>query len=81
MLDINYIRVNPDKVKLAAEQKLMDIDVDRLLLLDAQIRKMNYQIDTLRGKRNTLSDEIKTAGNEEKRKTIVKVKAIKDELQ
>jgi hypothetical protein len=29
MLDIAYIRTNPGKVKLAAEQKLMDVDIDR----------------------------------------------------
>lgn len=81
MLDISYIRANPDKVKLAAEQKLIDVDIDRLLLLDTQIRKLNYQIDTLRGQRNTLSGEIKIAGNEEKQEIIAQVKAIKDRLQ
>jgi len=58
----------------------MDVDVDRLLALDAEIRKLNFQIDTLRGRRNALSEEVKTAGNEEKQKIIAHVKAIKDEL-
>lgn len=80
MLDIAYIRANPDKVKLAAEQKLIDLDVDRLLALDAEIRKHNFQIDTLRSKRNALSGKVKAAGKEEKQKIIEEVKAIKDEL-
>jgi seryl-tRNA synthetase len=80
MLDIAYIRANPDKVKLAAEQKLMDVDVDRLLALDAEIRTLNFQIDTLRSKRNALSEGVKTADKEEKQKIIDEVKAIKDEL-
>ena len=80
MFDIAYIRANPDKVKLAAEQKLMDVDIDRLLALDAEIRKFNFQIGTLRSKRNALSEEVKTAGKEEKQKIIAQVKSIKDEL-
>jgi seryl-tRNA synthetase len=80
MLDIAYIRANPNKVKLAAEQKLMSIDVDRLLALDAEIRKFNFEIDTLRSKRNALSEEVKAADKEEKNKIIEEVKTIKDEL-
>lgn len=80
MLDIAYIRANPDKVKLAAKQKMMDVDVDRLLALDAEIRKLNFQIDTLRNKRNALSEEVKAAVKEERLKIIKQVKTIKDEL-
>ncbi|HYH05371.1 MAG TPA: hypothetical protein VEC37_19935, partial [Bacillota bacterium] len=39
MLDINYIRENPNVVKQAVVNKLMDTDIDRLLELDVQIRE------------------------------------------
>lgn len=42
MLDIAYIRTNPDKVKLAAEQKLADADIDRLLALDSEAQASGF---------------------------------------
>ncbi|MDR0287893.1 MAG: serine--tRNA ligase [Clostridiales bacterium] len=81
MLDIKFIRENPEKVKLASIQKLMPVDIDRLLLLDGQIRKLNLQTETLRTKRNALSIEMKTAVQERKQEIIDTVKNIKDELQ
>ena len=81
MIDIKIIRKNPEKVKLAAEQKLLEVDIDRVLFLDEQLRKMNYQIDTLRNQRNDLSNKVKTAAPDQRKKIIEEVKIIKDELQ
>ncbi|NLY73746.1 MAG: hypothetical protein GX075_00375 [Firmicutes bacterium] len=39
MLDINFIRKNPEIVKKAIADKLMKVDLDRLLELDGQIRE------------------------------------------
>ena len=34
MLDIKYIRENPDFIKEAARRKKFEVDIDRLLALD-----------------------------------------------
>ena len=81
MIDIRFIRENPEKVKQAAEQKLMPVDVDRLLFLDEQIRKLNIQIETLRTRRNALSGDMKSSTPDKKQEIIREVKNIKDELQ
>ena len=59
MLDINFIRENPQIVKDAAKNKNIKIDVDELLSLDESRRKITTEIDELRAKRNTLSSEMK----------------------
>ena len=80
MLDINFIRENPEKVKLAAEQKLIETDIDRLLELDGAIKALNNKIDALRTRRNSLSAEVKDAPPQQKAQIAEQVRAIKDEL-
>lgn len=48
MLDIKYIRENSDKVKEAARNKLIDVDIDRLLEVDAMLRKLNQEADKIK---------------------------------
>jgi seryl-tRNA synthetase len=55
MLDINYIRQNPELVKKAARDKLLRVDIDRLLLLDKDIRRQLTACEKLRAERNLLS--------------------------
>ncbi len=55
MIDIAFIRQNPDTVKQAATNKNVDVDIDRLLELDEQRRSQIAAIEELRAKRNELS--------------------------
>ena len=55
MLDIKYIRENSDKVKEAARNKLIDVDIDRLLEVDAMLRKLNQEADKIKEERNSIS--------------------------
>jgi len=55
MIDIAFIRENPDTVKQAAINKNVDIDIDRLLALDQQRREQISKIEELRANRNQLS--------------------------
>lgn len=52
MLDINYIRENLDKVKKSVEARKADINLDKLLSLDDERRKLITQVDEIRAKRN-----------------------------
>lgn len=80
MLDIKYIRENSELVKKAAADKLINVDIDRLLSIDVEIRKLNLKLDTLKEKRNKLSKAIPTLSNEEKNKAILEVKDLKTEI-
>jgi seryl-tRNA synthetase len=75
MLDISFIRQNPDIVKKAARDKLMAVDIDRLLGLDQSIRGDMAFSESLRAERNKLSKQTEKSGV-----ATVRVRAIKQEL-
>ena len=56
MLDIKFIRNNPDIVKQAAKNKNTEVDVDRLLKFDEKRRELQGKIDDINKERNLLSD-------------------------
>lgn len=80
MLDIKYIRENSDIVKKAAENKLIQVDIDRLLEVDKILRSKNQELDILREKRNTLSSTIPNLSEEEKKNTVLHVKELKEKI-
>lgn len=80
MLDIKYIRQNSDLVKEAAKNKLIKIDIDKLLELDESMRKLNQDLDSLKEERNKLSSSIPTLSDDEKKKTIEHVKILKEKI-
>ena len=58
MLDMKFIRENPDQVKRAIETKNCKADLDNLLKLDKQRRELVTNTDNLKAKRNRVSEEI-----------------------
>jgi len=59
MLDIKFIRENPDKVQKAAKEKKVDVDVNHILEIDNKLRDLSIQVQTLREERNNNSGSIK----------------------
>ena len=61
MLDIKFVRENPEIVKENIKKKFQDAKlplVDEVIALDAELRAVKTEADTLRGNRNTLSKQI-----------------------
>ena len=58
MLDIAFIRKNPDLVREAVKNKGEQADVDRVLALDAERRKALAEFEPLRGEQKRVSREI-----------------------
>src|SRR5437868_375071 len=58
MLDMKFIRENPDAVKKGAALKGMKVDVDRLLELDAQKRGLQVKLQELQTEQNKASKEL-----------------------
>ncbi len=61
MLDIKFVRANPDAVKENIKKKFQDEKlplVDEVLELDQKYREAKTRCDYLRGQRNTLSKQI-----------------------
>lgn len=70
MLDLKIIRENPDKIKENCKNRLIEVDIDRLLELDEQRRGLISKIDILRAERNTSSKTKPTPEVIEKMKSI-----------
>lgn len=58
MLDIKFIRENPGAVKKAVKERGLRLDLDALLKLDAEKRKLIAEMEDLKYKKNLLSDQI-----------------------
>ncbi len=71
MLDIKFIRENPDKVKEACRKKKIDFDVDNLLKLDAKRRELIMATENKSAMKNQANKRIQEAKNEEERKAII----------
>ncbi len=84
MLDINFIRNNPDRVKQAIAHKHENAaNVDQILDLDAQRRSLLHTCEQLKSKRNEKSKEVselKKKGQDASR-IIEETKKIGDEIK
>ncbi len=78
MLDIQFIRDNPELVKEKSAQKQVKVDIGQLLELDGQRRTRLTQIEALRQKRNEHAEKLKQGKPSES--AIADGRAIKDEL-
>ncbi len=58
MLDIAYLRDNKDKVRPLLKNRAPKLDFDTLLVLDADRRQLQRQLDELRSKKNKANEEI-----------------------
>lgn len=59
MLDIQFIRENPELVEEKAKQKGYEVDIKDLLRLDEARRALTAEVDELRAKRNELAAQLK----------------------
>ncbi len=64
MLDLAFIRTNPDAVKEAARVKNNTLDIDGLLELDRQVLAVQQEVEEARAKQNQLSKRIQQAAKE-----------------
>ena len=78
MLDIKYIRENPEKVQSSANKKGYTVSVAELLKLDEARRSASQRADALREKRNAIAGQMK--GGKPSPELIEQGKVVKEEL-
>jgi len=71
MLDIKFIRENSEKVKKAAENKGVKVDIEKLLELDKKKSDLLQKVETLRTQKNQAAKD----------KDVIKGKKVKKMLQ
>ena len=80
MLNLNFIREQPEIVRKAAADKNVSLDLDALLQLDGQVREAKTRVDTLRAQRNEISSRFKDAAPEEKKELGAQSKLLASEI-
>lgn len=58
MLDMKFVRENPELVEKAMQNRNMDMNLDEFLLLEKQRREVLQQVESLKSERNSVSQEI-----------------------
>lgn len=78
MIDMKFIRENPDKVKVGIELKNEKGDIDKIIFLDEERRKIIVEVEQLKKERNDNSKLVSQYKKEKKNATevIEKTKSI-----
>lgn len=58
MIDIKILRNNPEIVAKALHDKVMNVDLDRVIFLDKERVRLGQSLDALRARRNELSSQM-----------------------
>ena len=66
MLAMDFIKANRPTVEQAIRDKVIALDLDALLALDAEVRSAKTEIEALRAERNAISAQFPKAAPEEK---------------
>ena len=82
MLDMKFVRDNPEKVIEAVAKRDGELNLDEFLALDKERREITQQVEALKNERNTASKEIgklrKAGANAEEK--MAEVRAIGDKI-
>ncbi|MCK9393807.1 MAG: serine--tRNA ligase [Candidatus Paceibacterota bacterium] len=71
MIDIKFIRENPDKIREACQKKHINFDLDLLLKLDIRRRELLQSIEELNALKNQANKRIQEAKDPDERATII----------
>ncbi len=74
MLDIKWIRENPDLVRKGLAAKNAKFDLDQLLQLDTERRRLVTEVEELKAKRNSANENVtrlKKAGQNQEADTLI----------
>ena len=79
MIDIKLIRANPQKFTDAAKAKGFDVDIDKLVEIDGQLRESRNRLQEIATEKNKLGKSIPKTGPKEKQPALAKLPELKKE--
>jgi len=71
MIDIRFIRENPEKIKEACEKKKIRFDVDHLLEVDTKRKELLQSIEEFNAIKNQANKRIQEAKDDEERSVVI----------
>jgi seryl-tRNA synthetase len=82
MVDIKEIRENPQRFKQAAKNKNIDVDIDRLLAVDAELLSAKQRLQEIATEKNRIGKSIPKLAGDEKQNALAQLAKFKaDESQ
>jgi len=81
VLDIAFIRANPDAVRAAIQNKRFDLNLDELLEADRARREIIAKLEARRQRKNEVAQSIPKASKEDRPKLIEEGKTVKAEIE
>src|SRR3990167_2579786 len=82
MLELKFIRENPDLLKEAIRKRNLELDLTNLIALDTKRRRALSELEELRAKKNIANEEISRLLKEKKdpQEKIASMKAIAGQI-
>src|SRR5438067_2778719 len=80
MIDLKDLRENPDRYRTAAQRKRIAVDIDKLLELDAQERKLQVQRQALTAEKNASGKQIGALSGKLKKASPAEQETIQKEI-
>ncbi len=80
MIDIKFIRENPEKVREGLRKKRVNLDIEELLSIDERRRRKSQEADELRKRQHDFSDKIVSLSGDEKEHMLSEMKDVKAQL-
>ncbi|MEX0832932.1 MAG: serine--tRNA ligase [Actinomycetota bacterium] len=81
MLDLKAIRDDPDRFRAAMARRGLAPEIDRVIELDEERRRLTVLVEELRAEQNRASKEIGAAAGDEKQALIDRTKKASDKLK
>jgi len=78
MIDIKLIRENSDKYKAACEAKKFPVDIDKLLKIDYNLKRVKQLLQDLSTEKNQIGKSIPNLSEEEKEAALQQLSELKD---
>ena len=79
MIDIKPIRENPEKFKRAAEAKRFDVDIDKLVAVDAELKTVKQQLQDISTEKNRVGKSIPKLAADEKQSALAQLSQLKQQ--
>ena len=81
MLELKFIRENPEVVRAGALKKKISFDLDALLEIDGALLELNREVDGLRSQQKSMGKKMGSATPEERAEILADQKELKTGLK
>ncbi|MBM3975921.1 MAG: serine--tRNA ligase [Planctomycetes bacterium] len=81
MIDLKWLREEPELFRAGARKKRIPCDIDGLLALDARARELQRTVEELRARQNALGKQVAKATGDEKARVLAELSELKGALK